>query len=243
VWRTAVRALASSGALLAASGCAQFTQGHHVEKDTKPYVPPNHAGDPVLPKGIRRVVVLPVAGGSVAGPESAYALDAVVVTALQKQNRFEVVSLTREECRDHFHVESIPSSGALPTNLMSVLQSEYRADAVMFIDVTVYKAYEPLVIGFRAKLAKIDDARLIWTFDSVFSADDPSVARSAAIFIGAGGPTELPNELESVVLESPSRFASYAATTMFRTLPPVVLPPPAKDAKPDKAKHPDSSER
>jgi hypothetical protein len=31
------------------------------------------------------------------------------------------------------------------------------------------------------------------------------------------------------VLQSPSRFAEYAAAAMFATLPPVLAPPPAAD--------------
>ena len=38
----------------------------------------------------------------------------VVVAALQAENRFEVVALSREDCRRRFRVEALASSAALP---------------------------------------------------------------------------------------------------------------------------------
>jgi hypothetical protein len=64
----------------------------------------------------------------------------------------------------------------------------------------------------------------VWTFDNVFSADDPAVANSARHhFLGAdrGG---VPADLTPGVLQSPARFAEYAADTMFASLPPIAAP-------------------
>jgi hypothetical protein len=225
-WRAIALLSALAGASLVLAGCESVQAARRDMAQFKPYVPQNHAGDAVLPAGLRRVVVLPVSAGEVANPESAAALDPVVIEALERQNRFEVVPISRGECRDHFHADSVSSVGALPANFLSVIRREYRADAVMFVDLTVYKAYQPLSIGLRAKLAMIDDARLVWTFDNVFAAENPVVARSAARFLQAGGENDLPSDLNSAVLESPGQFASYALSTMFSTLPPVTAAAP-----------------
>jgi len=196
------------------------------------YKPSNFTGDAQLPANVRRVVLLPIAGGAVATSESVTALDAVFTTALQKQNRFEIVPLSRTDCLLRFQAEEFPSVGVLPANFISRLKREYAADAVMFVDLTVYKPYRPLVLGVRAKLATLEDnVRLIWTFDNVYSASDAAVANSArAHFIDSdrGG---IPADLTPAVLQSPGQFAAYVASDMFSTLPAVYAP-----AAPVKAK-------
>src|SRR5690349_1581084 len=66
------------------------------------FSPRNYTGDAQLPSTVRRVVLLPIAGGSVAPAESVAALDAVFTTELQRQNRFEIVTLTRADCLQRF---------------------------------------------------------------------------------------------------------------------------------------------
>ena len=188
------------------------------------FVPTNHVGEPTL-GGLKRVVVLPLWSGPATPPESAAALDDVFLGALQKQNRFEVVALSREDCRRRFHSEALSSASALPHELLASLRREFAADAVLFVDLTVFQAYRPLALGLRAKLAAIDGSRLVWSFDNVFSADDPLVTNAARHhFIDRD--RSVPADLTPAVLQSPAHFAEYAATAMFATLPPVTLPPP-----------------
>lgn len=205
-------------------GCSVLPKSGHTAAKAAAPVPLNHGGDARLPAGLRRVVILPLAGGTVASPESVSALDPVLIAALQLQNRFEVVPLTREECRRYFQNDEISSVSEIPANLMSVLKREYSADAVLFIDLTVYRAYHPLAIGLRAKLATLDDAHLVWTFDNVFSADDPAVAEGAVRYLKSRDQGGLPADLIAVDLESPLRFGTYASTAMFATLPPINAP-------------------
>lgn len=194
------------------------------------FTPTNYVGEPTL-GGLRRVVLLPIYSGTVAPAESAAALDPVMLSALQQENRFEVVTLSREDCVRRFHAEALSSAGALPHDFLPVLKREFAADAVLFVDVTTFQAYRPLVLGLRAKLATLDGTRLVWTFDQVFSADDPMVANAARNFFLGADRHGVPADLTRAALQSPGRFAAYAAATMFATLPPVTLPPPAEPAK------------
>jgi len=196
------------------------------------FAPSNYTGDPQLPATLRRVVLLPIAGGTVAPAESVAALDAVFTAQLQRQNRFEIVTLTRAECLQRFQAEEFPSVGALPATLLKRLQREFGADGVMFIDITVFKPYRPLALGVRAKLATIEDpTRLVWTFDNVYSAAEAPVANSArAHFLESDG-GRIPADLTPSVLQSPGRFATYVASSVFSTLPPVFSVVPTNDAK------------
>jgi hypothetical protein len=184
------------------------------------FTPQNHAGEPSL-GGMRRVVLLPVAGGSVAPEETSASLDRVMVSALQRQNRFEVVVLTREDCQRKFRVPELSSTAALPHDFMETLKRDFAADGVIFVDITVFRGYRPLALGLRGKLASLDGKRLVWTFDNVFSADEPAVANSARHFYLGSDRGGVPIDLTPGVLQSPVRFAGYVAAAMFATLPPV----------------------
>jgi hypothetical protein len=186
------------------------------------FTPPNHSADASL-GGIRRVVVLPIWVGEETRPESAAELDGIFLSALHQEKRFEVVALSRSECRQRFRAEAFSSATALPNDLFSFLQREYAADGVLFIDVTVYQPYKPITLGLRGKLAAIDGSRLLWTFDNQFSSENPSAANGARHRM-LERDRSVPADLTGIVLQSPSRFAGYAAAAMFATLPPVVSP-------------------
>ena len=186
------------------------------------FQPKNVAHDPTL-GGIRRVVLLPVYGGQTVPEDSVGTMDPIFRQALQQQNRFEIVTLSREDCELRFGKTAIGSTTALPHDFFANLKSAYAADAVMFVDITVYHAYHPLALGIRAKLASIDSMRVIWTFDNVYSADNPLVAAGARHYFMESEHQGVPGDLTPAILESPGRFATYAAFTTFATLPPVTL--------------------
>jgi hypothetical protein len=117
----------------------------------------------------------------------------------------------------------LSSAAALPSDLFPLLQREFAADAVLFIDVTAFNPYKPITLGLRSKLASIDGSRLIWTFDNLFSSEAPGAANGARNFF-LDRDKSVPADLTRTALQSPSRFAAYAAASMFKTLPPVVAP-------------------
>jgi hypothetical protein len=220
-----VSALASTaglalGACLLLAGCASgpaFNDSARIGPFFKPH---NYHGDTVLPASLHRVLLLPVYAGNVTEPESAVTLDAILLSALQKQARFEVVSLSRAECQQRFGAPEFSSVAALPHGLLDELARDYAVEAVLFVDLTEYRPYRPLGVGFRAKLATVQDVHLIWSFDEAFSATSPEVENSVRHYYiaqSAGNPSV---DMTASALQSPSRFAAYAADAMFGTLPP-----------------------
>ncbi len=229
--RPAALSLVGAGLLLLASGCQ--TPAYDDPARVGPFfTPTNHSGDASLPPTLRRVVLLPVYGGALADGETAAALDAVFATELQRQNRFEVVVLDRAECRRRFGAEEFSSSAALPRDFLTKIRRDFAADAVIWIDLTAFRAYRPVAIGVRAKLATLKETRLVWTFDNVFSSDDPTVANSARHHFIDQTHASVPADLTRAVLQSPTRFATYVASATFATLPPVYLAPAPIPAKP-----------
>lgn len=185
------------------------------------FTPTNFTGVPSLPAGFRRVVMLPISGSGVTTAEMSSALDAVFAAALQKENRFEVVTVSRTDLLRKFGVEELASPTALPRELLSTLRRDYAADGVLFVDLTAFSAYRPLVVGVRAKLAGIEDAQLLWSFDQVFRSNDAAVANSARRYVLKQDRSPSPGDPSPAVLQSPSRFGEYVAAAAFATLPPV----------------------
>ncbi len=219
LFRPRVFAAALAG-LVAGAGC---TGPAHSGKMTKPPAPVvrNFNGDPRLPKNLRRVVLLPIAGGEAAPTEAAGALDAVFATALVRQARFEVVPLSREECQRRFGTDSLVSTAALPDGMLAELGRDYAAQGVLFVDLTAYHAMRPIALGIRAKLALVAETRLVWSCDEIFSGGNPAiVAGLRRYYASAGGDrSENPINLPESALLSPSRFGAYVADMTFQTLP------------------------
>jgi len=201
------------------AGCAGSSGRNANAKPDTSFRPLNFVGESVLPRSVRRVVLLPVHGGQFAPPEACEYLDPIFSGALEQKMRFEVVILSREQCAKSFGSPDLGSTDALPPDFLTRLGTDYSAQAVMFVDITAFDAYRPLTIGIRAKLATVADRRLIWSFDEVYSCLDPAVVAALRRFYLKNSQAGAPVDLSSDALESPRRFAAYAADSTFQTLP------------------------
>lgn len=215
------RILLLGAALAGLTGCVQGPALDDRARLGPFFVPRNFAGEPMLPAALHRVLVLPVSAGELAPAETAVTLDAAIVAALQQQQRFEIVVLGREEALRRFGAREFSSVSALPHGFLEKCRDYYGCEGVLFVDLTVYHPYRPQALGFRAKLALIQDVRLIWNFDETFSAENPAVVNSVRRYYyrddTRSGP---PVDFSASALQSPGRFAAYAADAMFSTLPP-----------------------
>ncbi len=202
-------------------GCASPKASFfHKPKEKQYFTPTNFSGDTRLPVNLHRVILLPVSGGSIVPPETAATIEEIFVTELQKQLRFEVVRLTRADCQRRFGAPDFSSVGALPHDFLAILGHDFAADAVLFVDVTSYRGFRPLILGVRAKLATVEQTRLIWSFDEIFAADDPAVGSSVRRYYGSADPSGIPIDAGHGGLQSPGKFAAYVAAATFNTLPP-----------------------
>lgn len=206
--------------LITLGGCKTVESAFDPARVGPRHAADNHAGIPQLPETIRRVLLLPLSGGTVATEETTASFDAIFSSALQRENRFEVVALTRAECLGALGAAEFRSTSALPHGFLAKVRERYAADAVMFVDLTVLRSYRPLSMGIRAKLATTaDEVALVWTFDNVFSADEPEVVNSARRHYLKSQDGMVPVDRSDAVLQSPSRYATYVAEATFATLP------------------------
>jgi hypothetical protein len=207
------------GALVLAwlTGCTSVPES--LQEPIPDYVPTNYGGVATFPTGLRRVLLLPSAGANVAPPESTAQLDPVFISALQRQQRFEVVTLDRNESRRSYGAQEFLSTAALPAGLLNRLAKDFAADAVLFVDITSFRAHRPLELGIRSKLVMLQSREIIWSFDEIFSLADPRIDASARRHAKTSR-TPVPVNLSANLSQSPTAFAAYVAETVFTTLPP-----------------------
>ena len=215
--RLRVLAVALLGALFLSTGCESVPDRLAVSPLTPSYKPTNVAGPDYLPIEVRRVALLPVWSSRPVDDRSLGNLDRAFNVALTRAARFETIPVSRADMRDWFKHVSVGSTDPLPANLFDELRERLGADAVLFVDLTHYSPYPPLAIGLRTRLIRLDTDATVWATDELF---DASLAETAAgarrhHLQGADGPADL----SPTVLQSPARFATYAADTLVGTLP------------------------
>lgn len=195
---------------------------------------------PVLPKDLKRVVVLPLAceASRVDLSDDCATLDPILQAELVKTKRFAVVSAGPEMLRSLTGRSSWTGGEVLPADFFDSLQRVYGCDAVLFCQLTVFRAYAPLAVGWRMELVDVHTGKIIWAADEVFDASEPAVARGAEQFEKQqqnihGETRSLLKTLlryadrqpasalddQWVILNSPRYFGRYSAVKLLQTLP------------------------
>ncbi len=212
-------ALAAAGVCLLA-GCSTPQFGDTVIG--RSYQPAN-VYRPVwtLPSHVRRVAVLPLTGD--AGAEDFAAGREILEPALQEEvakiRRFEAVLVTPEELRLRTGQPGWNTRDKLPANLFEMLKAAYGCDAVLFSQVTVFRGYPPLAVGWRLRLVESRGAQTLWAADEVFDAGQTAVVNGARRYQQRQQRDPSAYADSRSILDSPRRFAHYTAGTLLHTLP------------------------
>jgi hypothetical protein len=195
---------------------------------------------PVLPAELKRVLVLPLACEPADGDlsDGCKMLNSILRAELIKAGRFEVVSADSETLSRCTGRLGWTGAEALPDNFFGTLKRVYGCDAVLFCQLTVFRANAPLAIGWRLKLADAQTHKILWAADEVFDAADSAVAKNAQEFqkheqpsrkisinlfdvlsfcTGADTPSALNDQW--TILHSPRYFGRYSLETLLQTLP------------------------
>ena len=173
-----------------------------------------------LPQNIRRVAVLPVtmAEDDLTTEMGRDDLERVLYGELRKANAFEVVRVSREQLRDLTGKTEWTTEENLPQGFFARLRETTGCDAVMFCEMSHYRPYAPLSIGWDIRLVNADRSQVVWAVDEVFEAGEPATAAAARGYWAAH--LQTPEPLDSWSMQaSPVRFAQYTADAVFATLP------------------------
>jgi hypothetical protein len=181
----------------------------------------------VLPADLKRVAVLPLACEEPHGDlmDGCEILNPILHSELIKTKKFEVISVGPDILRNRTGRPAWTGTEILPRNFFDSLHRVYGCDGVLFCQLTVFRAYAPLAVGWRLKLVDIHTQQTLWAADEVFDAGQKSVLRGArhyqspqrrfwteALF-GTGAPDDW------YIRNSPRQFGEYAVAQLLATMP------------------------
>jgi len=174
-----------------------------------------------LPGELRRLAVLPLTAadpGSIgeAGRES---LEPILRAELGKTRIFELVLVSPEQLQKWTGRPQWTAEEPLPPDFGDRLREAFGCDGVLFSQLTVYRPYGPLAVGWNLKLVDARQPRIWWSADEVFDAGDPPVANSARRYYHRHVLEKSALAESRSILESPRRFAQYTVDALLATLP------------------------
>jgi len=176
---------------------------------------------PKLSLDFRRVVVLPIAPAVAAQdlPEGCEALAPVLWEQIVKTKRFEAVAVDAAGLRLRTGRAAWTGQEVLPADFFAYLRREYDCDGVLFAELTSYRAYAPLAVGWRFKLVDARTGQVIWSADELFDAARPEVQQAARHFDQPKPVLPFISANDWAGLNSPSQFGRYSAAALLQTLP------------------------
>lgn len=207
-------------AMVALTGCARHS--FFAQAIAPAFEPGNiYREEGALSSHIRRVAILPM---SVSSDEADLAfgrdaLEPIFRAEIGRIRRFELVSISIDELRLLSGRGLWSAQDKLPLDFFDRIREKFGADAVLFTELTQYRGYEPLAVGWRLTLVDIDEPHVLWAVDEVFDARIPSVAAAAVRYSDRNPDTSATLSDSRSVLVSPRRFGRYAAHAVAETMP------------------------
>jgi len=174
-----------------------------------------------LPADVRRVAVLPLAwvGSQIDLSSGGEALSPILLAELIKTKKFETVAVNSADLQGQTGRPSWTGAEILPADFFDSLQRVYGCDAVLFNQLTVFRAYAPLAVGWRMKLVDVRSGRILWAVDKIFDADQGGVLNQARRhhFSGIWPFHDASNDWQ--VENSPRQFGQYTVVQVLDTMP------------------------
>jgi hypothetical protein len=213
--------------------------GCKTAKPAASYHPDNfHRGVTFLPKEVQRVALLPIACAAPNAEleETCQAMASIISRELIGTKKFEVIPVPCEAMLSRTRRMAWSGVETLPTEFFEALRDECGCDAVLFAELTTFKPYSPMAIGWRFKLVDVRTKKIIWATDELFDASVPSVANAARQFDNRS-PGPAPGRLERflgpverfldrtegeehwAMLNSPAVFGEFTVASLLTTLP------------------------
>jgi hypothetical protein len=192
-----------------------------------PAAPPHDPSDntfqasPNLPVDLRRVAVLPLAweGSSTDLSQGGATLEPLLLAGLIQTKKFEVVAVTPEALHHQTGRPSWTGAESLPADFLDSLQRVYGCNAVLFCQLTTYRAYPPLAVGWRLKLVEARTGRILWAADKVFDEKPPTALNQTwHHYVAELGVGHDPAD-DWLIENSPRKFGEYTIGQVLSTLP------------------------
>jgi len=210
-----------AGALaLGLAGCAQ------IAKRTNPtYVGPFHAVGNVyqpdgLPAHLQRVVVLPLVPGrgNRMAERGVPLIQQAFTEEFSRARVFDVVTMSPDHLEQLVGVRALYADSPLPLDFLEKVQIGTACEAVLFAELTTYRAYPPVAVGWKLHLFDLKTEKLLWAVDEVFDTGQPPVANALRRHMREKLSPNNVAPTEIIVLDSPRELARYSLGALIATL-------------------------
>ena len=224
-----------AGALaLGLTGCAQIAQ-----LSNPTYIGPFHTMDNVyqpdgLPATLQRVVVMPLVPGrgNRMTERGVPLMQPTFTEEFSRARVFEVVTLSSGHLEQLVGVRALHADSPLPFDFLEKIQKGSGCEAVLFAELTTFRAYPPIAIGWKLHLFDLKTEKLLWAVDEVFDTGQALVANALRRHMRERLTPNNVAPTEIIVLDSPRELARYSLGELISTLEqknPQVALNPAED--------------
>lgn len=205
--------LAGGAFLLLAGGCSS------VSKQFDPtYIGPFHSVGNIyqvpggIPQEIHRVAVMPLthAPGNRSAERGVPLMIRTVTEELARARAFEIIAITPTKLDNLIGHRSLRADDKLPYNFVPKIKEETGCQAVLFVELTTYRAYPPVALGWKLHLFDLETEELIWAVDEVFDVGQSPVANSLRRHIREHHSPHNAAATQLLVLDSPRELARYS---------------------------------
>ena len=211
---------ATLGACAILAGCV--LPGRDLDSLAPKYAPENvFLYAPALRPDLKRVAVLPLACEDRRADlaDGCETLNPILDLALIKTRKFEIVPTDPKILRDRTGRSGWTGAEVLPPDFFDSLREVYACDAVLFCQLTVFRAYKPLAVGWRLRLVDARTRQTLWEADELFDAGQQAVLNGAMHYQRAELRNQVPGGGGWLMQNSPRQFSQYAAAQVLETLP------------------------
>jgi hypothetical protein len=176
---------------------------------------------PTLPPTLRRVAVLPLSCDNQQDQlaDGCATLGPILEAELAKTRKFEIIPVDPKILEYRTGRTSWTGAELLPADFLRSMRDYYGCDAVLFCQLTAFRPYSPVAVGWKMKLVDARTGETLWSVDDLFDAGQPEVLTHARRYQRAvlhDAPADLGDWL---VGNAPRQFSQYTVAQVFETLP------------------------
>lgn len=206
--------------LITLGGCSMLKK-HDDPTRVGPFVGISNVYQPAgLPANLQRVAVLPLVPGR--GNRDAERgvplIKQVFAEEFSRARVFDVVIVSPRHLGQTTGVNALHADSPLPIEFVENIRRSTACEAILFAELTTYRAYPPIAIGWKLHLFDLQTEQLIWAVDEVFDTGQAPVANALRRHMRENLSPNNVAPTEIIVLDSPRELARFSLGALISTI-------------------------
>ena len=215
-----LRFLILTALVITLGGCAAFKKRNDPTY-IGPFVGISNVYQPAgLPANLQRVTVLPLvpARGNRDAERGVPLIKQVFVEEFSRARVFDVVGVSPRHLDQLTGVRALHADSPLPVDFVENIRRGTACEAILFTELTTYRAYPPVAVGWKLHLFNLESEQLIWAVDEVFDTGQAPVANALRRHMRENLSPNNVAPTEIIVLDSPRELARFSLGALISTI-------------------------